>query len=104
MKKNILYIVIFLFVITGCADFLELAPPDRPSDETFWKTKEDFELGLTGCYGALQEERLSALLISYDCMTDNAHRGVGSGDYQNELYVTGLLNPAAEGHVSLIYS
>ena len=104
MKKNILYIVIFLFVITGCADFLELAPPDRPSDETFWKTKENFELGLTGCYGALQEERLSALLISYDCMTDNAHRGVGAGDYQNELYVTGLLNPAAGGHVSLIYS
>lgn len=104
MKKNILYIATLLFLITGCADFLELALPDKPSDATFWKTKEDFELGLTGCYGALQAERLSALLISYDCMTDNAHRGVGAGDYQNELYVTGLLNPAAGGHVSLIYN
>ena len=106
MKKYILYslCISLLASLSGCSDFLEVAPPEKPSEATFWKSKRDFDLGLTGCYGALQEERLSSLLIGYDCMTDNAHRGVGSGDYQNELYVTGLLNPAAGGHVSLIYN
>lgn len=104
MKRNILYIISLMIFSFGCADFLELSPPANPSESIFWKTKEDFDLGLTGCYGALQEERLSSLLLSYDCMTDNAHRGVGAGDYQNELYVTGLLNPSAGGHVSLLYN
>lgn len=106
MKKILLYSIYLSLILSmsSCSDFLELAPPDKPSEATFWKTKSDFELALNGCYGGLQEERLSALLISYDCMTDNAYRGVGSGNYENERYVTGLLNPSDNGgHVTEIY-
>lgn len=105
MKKIILYslFVSFLLTVTGCSDFLEVAPPDEPSETTFWKTKSDFDAAMAGCYNGLQKERLAALLISYDCMTDNAHRGQGSGEYENERYVTGLLNPSGGGHVTEIY-
>jgi hypothetical protein len=71
----------------------------------FWKTNADFDKALAGCYSALQAPRLADYLISYDCMTDNAHRGSGgSGGYATESYVTGLLNPSTEGHVQDIYS
>jgi len=107
MKKIILYIICIGFVLplVSCKDILDTVPTDKPSETTFWKTKADFDKALTGCYTALQTKRLAAYLMSYDCMTDNTYRAAGgSGDFANESYVTGLLNPSSTGHVTDIYS
>lgn len=118
MKKIGYYIFCLMFIwpATGCAD-LETAPPDKPSETTFWKTKADFMKALNGCYIELQSPanlatptslnlngRLGPMLISYDCLTDNAHRGEGSYDYGNQIYLTGDLSPATTGHVTALYS
>jgi len=109
MKKTILYILGFVCVLAlgSCEDILETAPPHRPSEATFWKTKSDFDKALAACYrviGQSSNGRLSCFMQAYDCMTDNAYRGSGgTGDYSTEYYVTGLLNPTSTGHVTELY-
>jgi len=105
MKKSIIYSLCtsLLILLIGCSDFLDFAPTTKPSEATFWKKKSDFDMALTGCYGALQQERLASMITGYDCMTDNAYRGAGAANYENERYVTGLLNPSSDGHVTEIY-
>lgn len=104
MKKIVSYILCLGFVmsVTSCTD-LDTAPADKPSEATFWKSKADFDKALTGCYSTLQNNRLAAYLMGYDCMTDNAYRGSGGGGEANSDYVTGLLNPSSTGHVTLLY-
>ena len=106
MKKILLYFVC-AFLLGSCSDILETAPPHRPSESTFWKTKSDFDKALASCYqiiGQSANSRLACFQQAFDCMTDNAFRGSGgTGDYSTENYVTGLLNPTSGGHVTELY-
>ncbi len=44
-------LLILAFISTGCKkDFFDKQPLDSISDATFWKTEEDAQLALTGCY------------------------------------------------------
>ena len=51
MKKNIFAVTLLYFGLMSCGDsFLDVAPTDKLSDETFWKTDKDADLALAGGY------------------------------------------------------
>ena len=89
--KNILLIVAGIaFVFISCDSMLDVDPSDKYSADTFWKTEEHAQAGLTGCYNALypyfkgqgdlflEFEMISPNAIAYNEAngTDNIARGV----------------------------
>jgi hypothetical protein len=67
----------FLFVLAGLfscrKSYLDLNPADQLSKGSFWKTSSDAELGLTGCYNALQNSYLNMdNYPAWDALSDNA--------------------------------
>lgn len=82
MKKSkyivsgILLCMIAVFV--SCKDELDLNPTDKLSSGTFWKTKSDADLALTGVYRSLTLDIISAgggggTLAHWEGLTDNAY-------------------------------
>ena len=57
MKKNILFLFSLLAVLLTNCTKLEENPIGTFSPEGFFKTPEDVEIGITGCYGLLTEEK-----------------------------------------------
>src|SRR5450759_3462920 len=103
MNKHILIItVLFLLASTACKDYLQLDPLDQISSATFWKTKADFDMGLTANYGLLQHEYWSDQEPNFDCMTDN---GYGQHNYGNTKEIAqGVINAQTGGFIPGIYS
>lgn len=53
MKKIKLYTIAAiasLLPLFSCEDFLDLNPTTQPSETTFWKTENDFNMALAGIY------------------------------------------------------
>ncbi|MEN7551737.1 RagB/SusD family nutrient uptake outer membrane protein [Rapidithrix thailandica] len=70
MKK---YICIYMaiIVLNACTtDYLDVSPLNEVSDATFWKTEEDAELALAGCYNMWETW---SNIIFLDAMSDNAY-------------------------------
>lgn len=66
---------VLLFAAAGCADFLDRAPLDQMSSETFWQSEADVEMALTGCYRRLRDEQYFGWKrVDLDCLTDNAQQ------------------------------
>lgn len=56
MKKQILYIAAVVMVastFTSCKKWLDLKPQDGITRQEYWKTKENIQAALTGCYASL---------------------------------------------------
>lgn len=54
--KRMMVCAIYALLLTGCSDdFFDKNPLDAVSDNTFWKTKEDAQLALVGCYNSGNE-------------------------------------------------
>ena len=51
--KYLIVLVFFALALWSCEDFLDKQPLDSPSKATFWKTESDANMGLTACYGRL---------------------------------------------------
>ena len=49
MKKIVsaISLVLMLLAATACEDYLQKDPPSSPSQAIFWKSKADFDYGLT---------------------------------------------------------
>ena len=57
MKKIKLYTIAAiasLLPLFSCEDFLDLNPTTQPSETTFWKTENDFNMALAGIYGQMR--------------------------------------------------
>ena len=104
MKKYILqFTVVFFLLLTACDDFLQLNPLDQISSETFWKSKADFNMGLTANYALLQNgEYWSDHAPNFDNITDNSY-GRQSSDNTNRI-VPGDITPQTGGYISDIYA
>ncbi|MEM6378765.1 MAG: hypothetical protein AAF705_11135 [Bacteroidota bacterium] len=91
IKYSISSLVILLLLFPSCSeDFLQLDPPGAISSGSFWSSAADAELGLTGCYDALQQNFLfaqrnqnHAALRERECFTDNAMNGFLYQRYNN---------------------
>lgn len=69
--KKIIYLLVIVFIFSACDEsFLETAPNDALSPSTFWKSKKDLDLALTGCYRGFED---GGTLMYRDCGSDNAY-------------------------------
>lgn len=100
MKRNIILATIMTLIASiGCSDdFLTTEPEFALSSGTFWASRQDAELGLSGCYDVLQENWLYAqrnqnhtTLRERECFTDNSMNGFLYQNFNN--IKTGTLNP-----------
>ncbi|MES2329317.1 MAG: RagB/SusD family nutrient uptake outer membrane protein [Bacteroidota bacterium] len=56
MRKRITYLVSFLcavVLLSSCKKYLDLQPQDGITRQEYWKTKENIQAALTGCYASL---------------------------------------------------
>ena len=53
MMKYLFCIITAAFLFSSCSKWLELKPNDGIIREDFWKTKEDIQAAINGCYGSL---------------------------------------------------
>lgn len=68
MKKYIIPFALTLLVMSCSESFLNVAPNDSLSPSTFWKTENDVQLALTGCYNGFES---GAGLMYRECGSDN---------------------------------
>lgn len=104
MKKilNIFLAGTLMFSFASCSDFMNLNPTTQPSETTFWKTENDFNMALAGIYGKLRSnDHYNALYGLTDNLTDNSYDKNGCGAAQN--ICKGELDPSMGGYVSEIF-
>lgn len=69
--RKLIYLLVITVVFSACDDsFLDTAPNDALSPSTFWKTKKDLDLALTGCYNGFES---SGNIFYRDAGSDNAY-------------------------------
>jgi len=51
--KNIVFFTLLMATVTSCSKWMELQPPDGITRQEYWKTKEQIQSALTGCYASL---------------------------------------------------
>lgn len=82
-KKNIKYIILILFMVSGvssCTDkFLDAVPNDQLSGATFWKTENDVNMALAGAYRGWEN---GMDVVMRDAMTDNDYSWMAVTGYQ----------------------
>ena len=74
MKKSIILLAFTLTTLGGCREsFLEVQPTDRFTQQTFWKTREHAEAGLSATYASLLNGNLYGgnAPIFWDALTPN---------------------------------
>ena len=88
MKKIITIFIIGISVLlfSSCSKtFLSTQPLNALSNGTFWKTQNDANMAITGCYDALQQlyggGPFGIGYIQTEGMTDNAYFNWGNGKY-----------------------
>ncbi|WP_316837933.1 RagB/SusD family nutrient uptake outer membrane protein [Pedobacter nutrimenti] len=70
MKKFIYTSLLALIILGGCKKSVDFVPQDKLSAGSFWKTQNDVQLALNGCYGYLA----NAFNYAYDDgAADNAY-------------------------------
>lgn len=72
MKKKLFLILMMAGALVSCKDFLALAPEYQISEQTFYKSQNDFETALTGVYGTFRGLFSSNVLYMTELATDNA--------------------------------
>ncbi len=72
MKKYILNAILLISFIS-CKDFLELHPGDQISENTFYKTANDFNTAMVGAYSGLQDLHDFPILMLGELTTENLY-------------------------------
>ncbi len=90
MKNKLAYIFVCLLVLSSCRkDFLDRAPLDEISDETFWKTEEQLILAVEGLYANVKNSNTVALDQmgdnSINSSTGDSYRIFSSGNFGSDL-------------------
>ena len=91
--KKIIYLIALVALFNACGEsFLDTAPHDALSPSTFWKTKKDLDLALTGCYNGFED---GGSLMYRDCGSDNGYNNFPWEGWTN--VGNGKLNAADPG-------
>ncbi|GAA0548766.1 RagB/SusD family nutrient uptake outer membrane protein [Chitinophaga japonensis] len=107
--RNILQLgCLIALLITGCkSSFLDKYPLDQPAEDNFWKSEDDLQLALTGCYASLSvnqsqsvTEGFGAFTMYWDGISDNAYPR--STSFNN--IALGQLEPTTGGIVNDWYN
>lgn len=104
MKKIIFLLSLGIWLFSSCLDILDTYPKDSVNSATFWKSKNDVDLALAGCYKHLKSSTYLSQLRPYlDGMTDNGYCWQTTHSTLSEIQ-TGILNAMTGGVVSNIYN
>lgn len=104
--KKIIYIsyLVGILSLNSCTDILDTPPTSMPSENVFWQSKADFESALAACYQGMQEETLSWIIPTFDCLTDNAYGSQGSSKiYNADMIQADNIDPSTTGLIEKIY-
>lgn len=83
MKKIILILIVgFTGFFTSCSDWLTLAPEDGVTVQEFWKTKEQVNAAVVGCYASLMNGPVSKMFLWGELRADLIENGI----YSNSQY------------------
>jgi hypothetical protein len=99
--KYLFLLMLATLQLAGCKkDFLDRSPKDAYTDATFWKSAEEVQAALRGCY--LNWENPDNILLN-DCLTDNAaysgastFNGNGTSGSNYESFANGLANSSTD--------
>lgn len=91
--KKLIYLLGIVVTFSACDDsFLDTAPNDALSPSTFWKSKNDLDLALTGCYNGFAS---GGDIMYRDSGSDNAYNNFPWEGWTN--IGNGKLSPADPG-------
>lgn len=109
--KNIAFksiIIVFIaFIFTSCKKgFLDKNPLDQISSPTFWKTQNDADMALAGCYSRLNCNTFNwEGNMSLDIMAGDACEGGQSlGASSTGTFALGQMDPTSGGLLSAVYN
>lgn len=88
--------------LTSCHD-MDLFPQDQLGPDSFWKSEQDVEMGLTGVYGQLKNSYMDWSMYRLEGITDNAYCKQSS---QSPLFdiQQGTVEASAKGVIPELYS
>ncbi|MCL3779394.1 RagB/SusD family nutrient uptake outer membrane protein [Prolixibacteraceae bacterium JC049] len=75
--KVIIYLFAVLLITEACDNNLDLFPPDKISDDSFWKTPDDFRMAANSLYGILPFRSLD---LNADLMRGEGENSVSTGN------------------------
>lgn len=91
--KKLIYLLGVVVMFSACDDsFLDTAPNDALSPTTFWKSKNDLDLALTGCYNGFED---GITILYRDAGSDNAYNNFPWEGWSN--IGNGKLSPSDPG-------
>ncbi|MEH6307957.1 RagB/SusD family nutrient uptake outer membrane protein [Olivibacter sp. CPCC 100613] len=74
MKKNIIWILLFVLSLSSCSkDFLQLTPDSEPNADDFYETEEQFEQAVNGVYQSLRASVNESGYLMGEMRSDNTH-------------------------------
>ena len=78
MKKysNILLTIILLMLFSSCSNWLNLAPEDGVIRQDFWKTKEEVNSAVIGCYSSILNGPVQQMFLWGELRADMLDNGV----------------------------
>lgn len=91
MKKLRYFVASALVVLlSGCNDFIDLAPISQANENGFYQTKKEFETAMNSVYNTLYTIYGPQSLPSYfgECSSDNAFCNETAGDYNDKYALT----------------
>lgn len=103
MKRILLVMAFTLTILASCSNFLNLQPENQISDQTFYKSVNDFEAAVVGPYANLQDVYNSSYLYLTELTTDNTNVTLQSPGI-SELECDEMRLTATNGYVSGIWS
>lgn len=68
------FFYLYLFLIVGACDYLDILPDDQITDQTFWQSEQDVELAMNGIYNTLRNNFVYGYGGGYDACTPNAYQ------------------------------
>ncbi|WP_339925701.1 RagB/SusD family nutrient uptake outer membrane protein [uncultured Cyclobacterium sp.] len=103
--KALLFVVVSL-VFYSCEEFLDRNPTTEISGPTFWKTQNDADMALAGCYSRLNVNSFNYEgIYSLDVMAGDANEGGQSlGASSTGTFAMGIMESTSGGLLANIYN
>ncbi len=104
IKNSIIGFIALFFV--SCEDFLDKNPPTQISSGTFWKTKNDADMALAGCYARLYSNTFNYEgVFALDIMAGDANEGAQSlGANSTGTFAMGIMESISGGILANVYN
>lgn len=104
VKSSVIGFIALFFV--SCEGFLDKNPTTQISEPTFWKTKLDADMALSGCYARLNCNTFNFEgVYALDIMAGDANEGAQSlGSSSTGTFALGIMTPTSGGLLANVYT